>query len=111
MYLITVPYTAPMKTNARMLVALPLSTLLLTACSVNAPVTNDIHDNYVEIPNATINTPDWKVPSSSQFPTPVNPMPSTDPNAKQDVPDSWGDDDVDPDLNIEPSPSFSPPNT
>jgi hypothetical protein len=99
-----------------MLVALPLLTLALTGCSVNAPVTNDIHDNYVEIPNATINTPEWKLPNieSNQNPTPVNPLPSTDPNGQQDTPDSWGDDDVDPDLNIEPplpSPSFSPPNT
>lgn len=103
-----------MNTNPRMLVALPLLTLTLTACSVNAPVTNDIHDNYVEIPNATINTPEWKLPSSSQLPAPVNPMPSTNPNSQQVLPDPWGDDNVDPDLNIEaplPSPSFSPPNT
>lgn len=94
-------------TNARMLVAAPLLSLL-TACSVNAPVTNDIHDNYVEIPNMTVNTPDWKnsVPSPAQ--TPPNPLATIDPNAKQDVPDSWGADDVDPNLNIEPTPLSTP---
>ena len=92
-----------------MLVALPLLSLL-TACSVNAPVTNDIHDNYVEIPNMTVNTPDWKNSVPNPMPTPSNPLSNIDPNAKQDVPDSWGDDDVDPDLNIEPTP-LSTPNT
>ncbi len=78
-------------TNARMLVALPLLSLL-TACSVNAPVTNDIHDNYVEIPNMTVNTPDWK--NSVPNPMPSNPLADIDPNAKQDIPDPWGEDDV-----------------
>lgn len=99
-----------MITNARMLVGLPLLTVLLSACSVNAPVTNDIHDNYVEIPNMTVNTPDWKnsVPSNpnpTPMPTPSNPLADVDPNAKQDLPEPWGEDDVD------PAPTFSPPNT
>lgn len=97
-----------MITNARMLVVLPLLTVLLSACSVNAPVTNDIHDNYVEIPNMTVNTPDWKnsVPSNpTPMPTPSNPLADVDPNAKQDLPEPWGEDDVD------PAPTFSPPNT
>ena len=99
-------------TNARMLVALPLLSLL-TACSVNAPVTNDIHDNYAEIPNMTVNTPEWNAPgtpgSQSGIPTPApNPMTSTNPHGAQDLPDPWGDDDVDPDLNIEPSPTPTP---
>lgn len=96
-------------TNARMLVALPLLSLL-TACSVNAPVTNDIHDNYVEIPNMTVNTPDWKdsVPNPTQGVIPPNPLATIDPNAKQDVPDSWGADDVAPNLNIEPTPLSTP---
>jgi len=93
-----------------MLVGLPLITVLLSACSVNAPVTNDIHDNYVEIPNMTVNTPDWKNSVPNPMPIPSNPLANVDPNAKQDLPKPWGADDVAPNLNIEPTP-LSTPNT
>jgi PBP1b-binding outer membrane lipoprotein LpoB len=82
------------------IMGIPVSLLLLTGCTVNAPVHTDVHDNYVDVHENTVQTPDWKnlVPT-----TPTNPMSTTDPNAPQDLPDSWGEDDV------EPAPTFSPP--
>jgi len=81
------------------------STLLLTGCSVNAPVTNDIHDNYVDVHENTVNTPDWKdsVPTTKTPEIPDNPLDDVDPNAPQDVPEPWSSNSVD------PAPTFSPP--
>ncbi len=79
------------------LAAIPLiaSTLLLTSCTVNAPVTTDVHDNLIEVPDLTINTPEWKMPDgSSTTKIPPNPLSTEDPNATQDTPDSWDKDDV-----------------
>jgi len=65
------------------------SSLLLTGCSVNAPVGPfDIHDNVVNNPSVT-------VPGDALTPQAPNPLPTTDPNAPQDLPDPWGADDVD----------------
>ena len=74
------------------------SSLLLTGCSVNAPVGPfDIHDNVVNNPSVT-------VPSDSMNNFPQAPsLPTSDPNAPQDVPDSWSSDSVD---SGEQSPSY-----
>jgi len=91
-----------------MLVGLPLLTVLLSACSVNAPVTNDIHDNYVDVHENQVNTPDWKDSVPTVPVTPKNPLADVDPNAKQDLPEPWSGESVDPDLNIEPTPLSTP---
>jgi hypothetical protein len=73
------------------LAAVGLSSVLLTGCSVNAPVGPfDIHDNVVNNPSVT-------VPSDSlkDFPQAPNPLPTTDPNAAQDLPEPWSEDSVD----------------
>ena len=67
-----------------------VSVVLLTGCSVNAPVGPfDIHDNIVENPTITI-------PSDSLKDIPQAPNPSTtvDPNAQQDIPPAWNEDSV-----------------
>jgi hypothetical protein len=73
-------------------VVIPLLVLpLLTGCSMNAPmditVPVDVHDN-------TFNTgPGTGTPVN---PPPIdNPLDDVDPNAEQDVPDSWSEDSVD----------------
>jgi hypothetical protein len=72
------------------LAALLASSLLLTGCSVNAPVGPfDIHDNIVNNPSVT-------VPGGSLDGLSVpDPIPPFDPNAPQDIPDSWSKDSVD----------------
>ena len=77
------------------LVAIPLaaSALLLTGCSVNAPiqVPVDIHDNVVNNGpqgNGSMPTMPTQEEWDQMFPT-------QDPNAEQDVPDSWSEDSVD----------------
>ena len=73
---------------------IPVSLLLLTGCTVNAPVSTDVHGNQVDVYDNTVQTPDWK----DLIPTPTNPLDNSDPNAPQDIPDSWSADSVDPDL-------------
>lgn len=74
---------------------IPLLVLpLLTGCSMNAPmditVPMDIHDN-------TINTgPGTQLPiKPNNSPDIDNPLDDVDPNAPQDIPDSWSEDSVD----------------
>jgi hypothetical protein len=68
-----------------------VSSLLLTGCSVNAPVGPfDIHDNVVNNPSVTV--PSDSISNFPQAPS----LPTSDPNAPQDLPDPWGEDDVDP---------------
>ena len=72
------------------LAAVGLASVLLTGCSVNAPVGPfDIHDNIVENPSITI-------PSDSLKDIPQAPNPSTtvDPNAQQSIPPAWNEDSV-----------------
>ena len=72
------------------LAAVGLASVLLTGCSVNAPVGPfDIHDNIVENPTILI-------PSDSLKDIPQAPNPSTtvDPNAPQDIPPAWNEDSV-----------------
>ncbi len=71
---------------------IPVSLLLLTGCTVNAPVNTDVHGNQVDVYDNTVQTPDWKnlVPT-----TPTNPLSTTDPNAPQDLPEPWSEDSVD----------------
>ncbi len=77
---------------------IPVSLLLLTGCTVNAPVNTDVHGNQVDIYDNTVQTPDWKdlVPKNPSNPS--NPLNTLDPNAPQDLPEPWGADDVDPAL-------------
>jgi hypothetical protein len=77
------------------------STLLLTGCSVNAPVGPfDIHDNIVNNPSVTV--PEGSLDDGFSIPDPIQPI---DPNAPQDIPDSWSEDSVDePDDVIIPEP-------
>jgi hypothetical protein len=77
------------------LVALPLaaSALLLTGCSVNAPiqVPVDIHDNVVNNgPQGSGSMPE--MPTQEEW---DQMFPSDDPNAEQDTPDAWSEDSVD----------------
>jgi hypothetical protein len=77
------------------------SSLLLTGCSVNAPVGPfDIHDNTVNNPSVTI--PEGSLNGDISIPDPIPPF---DPNAPQDIPDSWSEDSVDePDDVVLPQP-------
>jgi len=70
---------------------IPVSLLLLTGCTVNAPVSTDVHGNQVDIYDNTVQTPDWKDVLEN---TPSNPMSTTDPNAPQNLPNSWSGEDV-----------------
>jgi len=70
---------------------IPVSLLLLTGCTVNAPVNTDVHGNQVDVYDNTVQTPDWKDLGSI---TPSNPLDNSDPNAPQDLPEPWGEDDV-----------------
>lgn len=73
------------------LAAAGLSSVLLTGCSVNAPMGPfDIHDNVVTNPSVTI-----PGGSLNDLPQPPNPLPTEDPNAPQDIPDAWSEDSVD----------------
>ena len=73
------------------LAAVGLASVLLTGCSVNAPVGPfDIHDNVVTNPSVTI-----PGGSLNDLPQPPNPLPTEDPNAPQDIPDAWSEDSVD----------------
>lgn len=78
---------------------IPVSLLLLTGCTVNAPVNTDVHGNQVDVYDNTVQTPDWK----NLIPTPNNPLTNNDPNAPQDLPEAWSEESVD------PAPTFSPP--
>jgi hypothetical protein len=82
------------------IMGLPVSLVLLTGCTVNAPVHTDVHDNYVDVRENVVQTPDWKtlVPTA-----PANPLANNNPNAPQDIPDAWSSESVD------PAPTFSPP--
>lgn len=77
------------------LAAVGLASVLLTGCSVNAPMGPfDIHDNVVTNPSVTI--PGGSLDDFPQPPNPLpNPLPTEDPNATQDIPDSWSEDSVD----------------
>lgn len=83
-----------MATYTRMLAVLPASVLLLTGCSVNAPmnIPMDIHDNVINNPSVTV--PSNSLPGIPGSGAP-NPLPSLDPNREQDTPDSWDESDVD----------------
>ena len=70
---------------------IPVSLLLLTGCTVNAPVNTDVHGNQVDVYDNTVQTPDWK----DLIPTPTNPLDNSDPNAPQDIPEPWSEDSVD----------------
>lgn len=73
------------------LAAVILAPLLLTGCSVNAPIGPfDIHDNIVNDP--TVILPDDFIDKLPKVP---NPLSTTDPNAPQDIPDAWSEDSVD----------------
>jgi len=73
------------------LAAVGLASVLLTGCSVNAPVGPfDIHDNVVTNPSVTI-----PGGSLNDLPQPPNPLPTENPNAPQDIPDAWSEDSVD----------------
>jgi hypothetical protein len=76
------------------IMGIPVSLLLLTGCTVNAPVNTDVHGNQVDIYDNTVQTPDWKdlVPKNPSNPS--NPLNAPDPNASQDLPEPWGEDDV-----------------
>jgi len=72
------------------LAALGLTSVLLTGCSVNAPVGPfDIHDNVVNNPSVTIPND-----SLDKFPQAPNPLSTEDPNATQDLPEPWSEDSV-----------------
>ena len=77
------------------LIAVPalLFPLLLTGCSVNAPiqVPVDIHDNTVNTGPVTGTPSDG---TSDGFDS-NGPLTNVDPNAPQDIPDSWSEDSVD----------------
>jgi hypothetical protein len=73
------------------LAALGVASVLLTGCTVNAPVGPfDIHDNIIENPTVTIPSDSLK-----DFPQPPNPSTTVNPNAPQDIPPAWNKDSVD----------------
>ncbi len=77
--------------NPKLLIPVLLTPLLLTGCSLNAPmqIPVDIHDN-------TINTgPQGPAPSMPSQEEWDEMFPTEDPNAEQDIPDSWSEDSVD----------------
>lgn len=82
-----------MTMNPKLVIPALLLPMLLTGCSVNAPVTVpvDVHDN-------TINTgPVTGVPGTTgNNPSGIDsPLDDVDPNAPQDIPDGWDENDVD----------------
>jgi hypothetical protein len=77
-----------------MLAVLPATVLLLTGCSVNAPmnIPMDIHDNVINNPSVTVPSDALQGTPGSDAP---NPLPDLDPNRDQNTPDSWDESDVD----------------
>lgn len=77
------------------LAAVGLASVLLTGCSVNAPMGPfDIHDNVVTNPSVTI--PGDSLKDFPQAPDYIpNPLLTQDPNAQQSIPPAWNEDSVD----------------
>jgi hypothetical protein len=78
--------------NPKLLLPALLTPLLLTGCSMNAPmqIPVDIHDNTINTGPTNGN----ENPSGNNYNN-SNPFQTTDPNAPQDIPDSWSEDSVD----------------